>query len=61
MFRPRRRTNDGSSLVTIVVVVVVIAGTLGWAIYESQYESQEPVSVREVPTETITVPPADTK
>lgn len=56
MLRPRRYTRDGSSLVTIVVVVAVIAGVLGWAIYDGQ----EPVSVRQVPTETITVPPSET-
>jgi len=46
--------NDGGSLVTIVVVVAVIGGVLGWAIYDSQ----EQVPVRQVPTETITVPPS---
>ena len=57
MFRPRQQTNDSGTVVTIVMVVLVVGGVLGWAIYESQ----EPVPVRQVPTETINVPPSGTK
>jgi len=55
MLGPRRpvRSAGKSSLGTIVVVIAVIAGVLGWALYDSS----RPISVRHVPTETITVPP----
>jgi hypothetical protein len=37
---------------TIAVVVLVIAGVLGWAVYDSQNR----ITVRQVPTEQIAVP-----
>jgi hypothetical protein len=47
-----RRKSEGSSVVTIAVVVLVIAGVLGWALYDSQNQ----ITVRQVPTENIAVP-----
>jgi len=47
-----RREGNGGSVVTIAVVVLVIAGVLGWAVYDSQNQ----ITVRQVPTEQIAVP-----
>jgi len=51
-----RREGNGSTVVTIAVVVLVIAGVLGWAVYDSQNQ----ITVRQVPTEPIAVPAPST-